>query len=353
MTKLLPLLLLLATSTAVAAPKQKNVAIVVYDHMEILDFAGPAEVLAAASRFAGSGGQPALNIYLVGKTTKPLEAQGFIDITPAFSIDNAPSPDIVVIPGGMSDNLSNDPAMMAWLTQATAASDTTLTVCTGAFPLAKAGVFDGMEITTYYGAIEGLRALAPKARVTHGRRFIDNGRYITTAGVSAGIDGALHLAARIFGRRVADQTARYMEYHWTPEPYLATGYAYWNPSVDARGRLMQQAEAAVEEKKLGDAIAIFEKLTKTDTDGSAWLGLGNTRYHARDYRGAINAYVRVTEKQPGYKIAIYNLACTYALVGEKQKAIVAVKKALLAGIDKAQALGDADLASIKSDIQKL
>ncbi|MGE3767969.1 MAG: DJ-1/PfpI family protein, partial [Kofleriaceae bacterium] len=249
MTKLLPLLLLLATSTAVAAPKQKNVAIVVYDHMEILDFAGPAEVLAAASRFAGSGGQPALNIYLVGKTTKSLEAQGFIDITPAFSIDNAPTPDIVVIPGGMSDNLSNDPAMMAWLTQATAASDTTLTVCTGAFPLAKAGVFDGMEITTYYGAIEGLRALAPKARVTHGRRFIDNGRYITTAGVSAGIDGALHLAARIFGRRVADQTARYMEYHWTPEPYLATGYAYWNPSVDARGRLMQQAEAAVEEKK--------------------------------------------------------------------------------------------------------
>lgn len=351
--KLILLLFLVASSTALAAPKPKNVAIVVYDRMEILDFAGPSEVLAAASKFAGLGGTPALNLYLVGKTTKPLKAQGFIDITPTYSIDNAPKPDIVVIPGGMADNVSNDVAMMTWLTSVTAASDATLTVCTGAFPLAKAGAFDGMEITTFYGAIEGLRAIAPKARVTHGRRFVDNGRYITTAGVSAGIDGALHLAARLFGRRVADQTARYMEYHWTPEPYLATGYAYWNPSLDDRGRQIQQAEAAVEEKKYGDAIALFEKLAKTDTDGSAWLGLGNARYFARDYRGAINAYARVGEKSASFPTAVYNLACSYALAGDKAKALVAIRKAIVAGISKAQALADSDLSSIKDDIQKI
>ena len=232
MKALLSLALLLSASTALAKPK--NVAIVVYDRAEILDFAGPTEVLAAASSFARSGGEDAMNVYLVARSTRPIKVQGVVVVTPTYSIDNAPKPDLVVIPGGASDNLSNDPAMMRWLMRVTAASDATLTVCTGAFPLAKAGVFDGLEITTFYGAVESLRAIAPKAKVTHGRRFVDNGKYITTAGVSAGIDGALHLTARLFGRRVADQTARYMEYHWTPEPYLAKDYQYWNPSLDDR-----------------------------------------------------------------------------------------------------------------------
>jgi transcriptional regulator GlxA family with amidase domain len=109
-------LLLLLTTSAVAKPK--NVAIVVYDHAEILDFAGPAEVLAAASTFARDGGENAMNVYVVAKTTKPIKMQGFIEVTPQFSIDNAPKPDIVVIPGGASNNLSDDPAMMTWLTRA-------------------------------------------------------------------------------------------------------------------------------------------------------------------------------------------------------------------------------------------
>lgn len=351
MKALVALAVVLSASAAEAKPR--NVAIVVYDHAEILDFAGPAEVLAAASGFARTGGENAMNVYLVAKTTKPIKMQGFIEVTPTYSIDNAPRPDLVVIPGGMSENLSNDPAMMTWLTQVTAASAATLTVCTGAFPLAKAGVFDGLEITTFYGAVEGLRAIAPKAKVTHGRRFVDNGKYITTAGVSAGIDGALHLTARLYGRRVADQTARYMEYHWTPEPYLAKDYVYWNPSASDRGREVQMAEALIEEKRFKEGIAALEKLAVTDTDGSAWLGLGTARYHLKDYKGAAAAYAKVGATSPSYKIAIYNLACSAALGGDKAKALAAVKKAIAAGISKQEALADSDLVSIKAEIAAL
>lgn len=332
-----------------AAPPRK-VAIVVYDGAEILDFAGPAEVLAAAGNFAGTGGQKALELYVVARSTKPIRAQGFIDIVPAYSIDNAPKPDFVVIPGGSSDALSNDPAMMKWLTAVTADSSATLTVCTGAFPLAKAGVFDGLEITTWFGAIEGLRAIAPKAKVTNGRRFIDNGRYITTAGVSAGIDGALHLTARLFGRRVADQTARYMEYQWTPEPYLATKYVYWNPSTDDRGRALQAAEAAAEEKRWPEAIAAYEKLAAGDRTGAAWLGLGNARFYSGDKKRAVEAYAKVAATSPAYRTAIYNQACAYALLGDKPRALAAIKKAFAAGITRAQALADPDLAAIHGQL---
>ncbi len=351
-TSLLVLILLLAPAMASSAP-QKNVAIVVYDNVEILDFAGPAEVLAAAGSFAGEGGTSALNLYLVSRNADAVTAQGFIKLVPTYTIDNAPTPDYVVIPGGNSANLSNDPEMMKWLGRVTSNSSATLTVCTGAFPLAKTGAFDGLTVTTFYGAIEGLQAIAPKARVEHGRRFVDNGRYITTAGVSAGIDGALHLVARLFGRRVADQTARYMEYHWTPEPYLSASYSYWNPSTDDQGRAIQAAELAVESKRWGEAIVAFKKLTATDKKGTAWYGLGNAYFHSGDRKAAAAAYLKVDSKSPAYRNAIYNLACTYALDGKKVEALAAIKKALGAGVTRDMAMSDSDLASIKDQIGQL
>ena len=353
MRMLIPLMITVLGATADASPNPKRVAIVVYEGAEILDFAGPTEVLAAAGNFAGESGKSALNVYLVARTKAPIKAQGVVTITPTYSIDDAPAPDVVVIPGGNSTVLSRDPKMQKWLTDASAASTNTLTVCTGAFPLAQAGVFDGMEITTFYGAIESLQSLAPKARVTNGRRFVDNGRYITTAGVSAGIDGALHLVARMFGRRVADQTARYMEYHWTPEPYLAKDYAYWNPSTDERGRLLQQADAAADEKRWSEAIAAYKKLATSDPDGSATYALGNALFRSGDRKASIAAYAKVQKASPSYRNAAYNLACAYALEKQADKALVALKEAFAAGISRDMALGDPDLASIKDRIAQL
>ena len=340
--KALMLIAALAT-TAHAAPKK--IAIVVYEGVEIRDFAGPAEVLAAGSKFAGVKNE----IYLVAKSTAPIKSQGFITITPDYAIDRAPKPDIVVIPGGASSKLE-EPAMLTWLLQPT---EVTLTVCTGVVPIAKAGVLDGKDITTYYGAIEHLQQMAPKVRVQHGRRFIDNGRFITTAGVSAGIDGALHLVARLYGRRVADQTARYMEYHWTPEPYLATNYAYWNPSTDERGRALQMAQLAVEEKRWPEAIAAYTKLAAADKTGETWLSLGNALFFGGKRAQSIDAYLKVPSGSPSYATAVYNLACAYALEGKKPQAIAAIKKAFAAGIPRSQALADADLRAIHADIAAL
>jgi transcriptional regulator GlxA family with amidase domain len=345
------LLLVLSLVSASAEAKPKNVAIVLYQGAEILDFAGPAEVFASASHFAGE----AFDVYTVARTVEPIVAQGFIKITPQYSIDSAPRPDFVIIPGGGSEALSSDPAMQKWLVASAKASEITLTVCTGAFPLARAGLFDGLEITTFYGAIEDLRRIAPKARVTDGRRFIDNGRFVTTAGVSAGIDGSLHVIARVLGRRVADQTARYMEYHWTPEPYLAIHYAYWNPSTDDRGRAIQAATAAVEEKRMPEAIAAFRKLMAGDRDGLAAVTLGDLLARTNDAAGALDAYGRVPASASA-KLrakALYNAACLHARAGRSKQALGLVARAFALGFPRDFALADADLASIRADVDRL
>ncbi len=203
------------------SPATRNVAIVLYEGVELLDFAGPGEVFAAAA----VGGHPAFNVYTVATSKAPLVSQGFVKIVPEFTIDDAPHPDLIVVPGGRSGALTNDARFMAWARKAFEGAEVSMSVCTGAFVLAKAGFLDRRVATTWFGAIEQLRKAAPTATVQEGRRFVDQGRIVTTAGVSAGIDGALHVVARLLGRSVADQTARYMEYRWSPEAYLVETYA--------------------------------------------------------------------------------------------------------------------------------
>lgn len=297
-----------------AAPRApRKVAIVVYDGVEILDLAGPAEVLQVAGGLAGVDGASALELYLVARTAAPVTAQGFITITPHHAIADAPPPDLVIIPGGSSGRLTGDPEMMRWLTDVTGAAETTLTVCTGAFALAETGALDGLEATTWYGAVDRLAEAAPRVAVRAGRRFVDSGRFVTTAGVSAGIDGALHLVARLFGRRVADQTARYMEYAWSPEPYLAGDYPYWNPSGGARGRLTQEAALAYEEERWPEAARLYRQLAADDPSGTA----------------------------------SYNLGCVLARSGDRDGALAAVERALAAGVSADAARRDPDLASIR------
>ena len=226
-TSSLTALALLLPLAADPPPKAgtRNVAIVLYEGVELLDFAGPGEVFAAAADFGAVDGQSAFRVYTVATSKAPLTSQGFVRILPDFSTEDAPKPDLIVVPGGNSGALANDAHFMAWARQAFDGAEVSLSVCTGAFVLAKAGLLDGRTVTTWYGAIEALRKAAPRASVQEGRRFVDQGRVVTTAGVSAGIDGALHLVARLLGRDVADKTARYMEYRWTPEAYLVQTYA--------------------------------------------------------------------------------------------------------------------------------
>jgi transcriptional regulator GlxA family with amidase domain len=200
--------------TAVDPKKVRTVAIVIHDGVELLDFAGPGQVFASAK-----GEQERLfEVYTVSSTKAPITSQGFLTVTPQYSITDCPEPNIIVIPGGDTARLLNDAAFMEWYAVAATRSELMMTVCSGAFVPAKLNLLDGLHATTFHGAIEHLRAVAPKTVVLDGVRFVDNGNIITTAGVSAGIDGALHIVARLHGDKIAKETADYMEYDcWNPK----------------------------------------------------------------------------------------------------------------------------------------
>jgi len=193
-----------------------NVAIVLWPGVELLDFAGPGEVFAAARH---KNETAAFRVYTVAATTDPIVSQGFVRITPEFSIKNCPKPEIVVLPGGGTRAALGDDELIEWIESVAPRAQVMLSVCTGAFLLHRAGLLDGLEATTHWGSIESLRERATKTKIHEGTRFVDNGRIIASAGVSAGIDSSLHVVARLLGDQEAKATARYMEYNWEPERF--------------------------------------------------------------------------------------------------------------------------------------
>jgi len=205
---LIPLVILASTIVMGQENSTLNVAIMLYDGVELLDFSGPGEVFAATSGF---------NTYTVAVSADAIVSQGFVKVTPEYTISNCPKPDIVVLPGGGTRKISENESVINWIKSIADKNGILLSVCTGAFILSKAGLLDGKKATTWHGAIERLREATPKATILKETRFVDNGNVITTAGVSAGIDGALHLVSKLKGMEEAKNTARYMEYDkWDP-----------------------------------------------------------------------------------------------------------------------------------------
>ncbi len=175
--------------------------------VEVLDFAGPMEVFS----YAG------FHVFTVSKTKEPIVSQGILKIIPDYSIEDAPPSDIMAFFGGNSGVASGDQAVISWITSRKAATKYYFSVCTGAFILGKTGMLDHLTITTFHTSIEDLRKSIPSAKVLSDVRFVDNGNIITTAGISAGIDGALHLVAKLRGEKTAADIAKQMEYDkWKP-----------------------------------------------------------------------------------------------------------------------------------------
>jgi transcriptional regulator GlxA family with amidase domain len=351
-TRILIALLLVAIAVPLAAAGYtKNVAIVIYNGVEVLDFTGPAEVFVSAGNIAANAQEKAFNVYTVSKTKAPIVSQGFLDVMPDYSIADSPKPDIIVLPGGGAESVISDAEWMAWIKTSAENADNVLTVCTGAFIAGKVGLLDGLDVTTWYAAVPGLAETFPNARVQPGRRFIDNGKVITTAGVSAGIDGSLHLVARTLGRYVANRTAEYMEYGWAPQSYTSSKYAEFNPRLDAHGRRLQEASAASRGGDNEGAEAIYRDLIATNhADAEAWLNLGRMLGVGKRLQEAIAAYTEAAKGTAQRGVALYNLACSYALTGEKDKAIDAVARAIEAGMrQKGLYQSDPDLTAIRED----
>jgi transcriptional regulator GlxA family with amidase domain len=193
----------------IAAQKRYKILFYLQDGIEVLDFAGPMEVFS----YAG------FDVVTVSKTREPIKAQGILTVMPDYGIADAPAADIVAFFGGNTRNTTSDTSVMQWLKQTK--TQYYFSVCTGAFILGKAGMLDGLTVTTFHESIEGLKTAVPKAKVLSNVRFVDNGKIITTAGISAGIDGALHLVEKLRGRAVALNIAKIMEYDkWVPEQGL-------------------------------------------------------------------------------------------------------------------------------------
>lgn len=190
-----------------------NVAIFIFDGMEILDFSGPAEVFASASSDAGW-----FNTYTVGITQSPITSQGFVQIKPEYSIENSPMPDVLVLPGGLLGKAMDNKAVIRWVKAASKQWMVGMSVCNGAFILAETDLLNGQKATTFHGVLDEFERKYPKIEVLRKTRFVDNGNIITTAGVSAGIDGALHVVTKLLGIKAAQNTVEYMEYEgWKPD----------------------------------------------------------------------------------------------------------------------------------------
>jgi transcriptional regulator GlxA family with amidase domain len=188
-------------------PKKMTISFYLQDGVEILDFAGPMEVFA----YAG------FQVFTVSKKKELLVSQGILKIMPDYSIDDAPPSDILAIFGGNSSQVVDDNTVIDWIRSRKAATQYFFSVCTGALIMGKAGLLDNLTATTHYSYIGRMRKALPSTRVMENVRFVDNGNVITTAGVSAGIDGALHLVAKLKGDEVAKELAQYLEYDkWVP-----------------------------------------------------------------------------------------------------------------------------------------
>jgi len=358
MRKLLLVLIVFVPAVALLAAEEKkpytrNVAIVVYKNAEPLDWTGPFEVYNDAASFGRSNGERAFNVYVVSKTTDAVDSQG-MTVVPSYSIANAPKPDIVVFPGGPSGAIYDDPAFFEWAKKASNDAEIAQSVCTGAIVLAKAGMLDNLEVTTWHGAIERLQETSPNARVENGRRFVDNGHVVTTAGISAGIDGSLHVVARLLGRRVADQVATYMEYHWTPEAYLTTNYTYFNPSTTSAGRRLQTGDVAFEAKEYAEAEQIYRGVASADpSNQEAWNDLGVTLQTKKDHIGAAEAFARAAgtaKEKRAIALNFYNAALEYARGDHGDDAVAMLEKAAGAGLPLGQALQqDPIFAKFKDD----
>lgn len=189
-----------------------NIAILLFDDVEVLDFAGPFEVFSVAAGLLPEGRVP---VFTIAQAERPVRAIGGLRVLPDHTLASAPTPDVLVVPGGNGTRREMENAeLVEWVKGVYGRAALVMSVCSGARILAKAGLLDGLRVTTHHEVIDHLRELAPEADVDAGSRFVDAGRILTTGGISAGIDGSFHVVARFFDQDLASRTAAYMEYPW-------------------------------------------------------------------------------------------------------------------------------------------
>lgn len=201
----------------------RTVGILIFAEVEVLDFCGPFEVFSVARGPGATGDDGRLfRVLTIAEQADLVSCRGGLLVQPHHTFDDHPPLDLLVVPGGYGTRREREnPRLLRWVAEQEPKTEITASVCTGSFLLAAIGILNGRRATTHWGSIDWQRTNHPEVETLDNQRFVDEGHIVTSAGVSAGIDMALHLVARLHGSEVAATTARQMEYE--------------GPSVEGRG----------------------------------------------------------------------------------------------------------------------
>ena len=187
-----------------------NIGIYIYNDAEVLDFSGPFEVFSTAKRLADNDWQ----VFFVAEQNKPVLARAGFSVNPHYSFDNHPAIDLLIVVGGVHTYELEKTAVINWIREAADAAAKVASVCTGAFLLAKTDLLDDLTVTTHWEDQADLAAMFPGLNVITNKRWVSQGKFTTSGGISAGIDMCLALVAELISPEHAELTAKQMEYQW-------------------------------------------------------------------------------------------------------------------------------------------
>lgn len=187
-----------------------NIGIFIYDKAEVLDIGGPFEVFSVAKRLV----EETWNIFTISDAKHTIYARGNLPIVPHYSISNHPPLDILCVVGGEHFAMLDNERVLRWLRHCNDTTSITYSVCTGAFILAAADVYKAMPVTTHWEDQESLQTMFPQLDVVRDKRWVHHGKYISSGGISAGIDMSLYVVSTLSGLDAARAVARQMEYDW-------------------------------------------------------------------------------------------------------------------------------------------
>lgn len=187
-----------------------NIGIYIYDDAEVLDFSGPFEVFSTAKRLADNNWR----VFLVAEHKSHVTARGGFVVNPHYSFADHPVIDLLIVVGGVHTAELTKPQVISWIKQTANSAKHAASVCTGAFLLAQTDLLDGLTVTTHWEDQLDLAAMFPSLSVIANKRWVSQGKFTTSGGISAGIDMSLELVAELISPEHAELTASKMEYKW-------------------------------------------------------------------------------------------------------------------------------------------
>lgn len=192
---------------------EATVAILMFDGVQIIDFAAPYEVF----------GQAHFNVYTISPDGEPVTTAMGLNVNVDRSFENMLEADIILVPGGNVESMRKNPRVLDWLREKSETADQLLSVCNGAFIVAGAGLLDGRKATTFHRLFDEFEQNYPGVTLVRDQRWVDNGRVVTSAGLASGIDASLHVVAERLGTRKARSIALHLEYDWSPDQGFVRG----------------------------------------------------------------------------------------------------------------------------------